>query len=138
MKSTIIAGAAILIASIGLAAGIAQQQQPGTKRTDLQRHDLSTRGREVVQVRVDFPPGVAFGKHKHSGEEIVYVIEGLLQYQIEGRPPVTLKAGEVLFIPAGAIHSAKNVSTRNGAELAPSGLARRCGRFSRAADYSLV
>ncbi len=61
---------------------------------------------------------MAFGKHKHSGEEIVYVIEGLLQYQIEGRPPVTLKAGEVLFIPAGAIHSAKNVSTRNGAELA--------------------
>jgi quercetin dioxygenase-like cupin family protein len=50
----------------------------------------------------------------------VYVIEGLLEYQVEGKPPVTLKAGEVLFIPAGAIHAARNVGTGNGAELATS------------------
>jgi quercetin dioxygenase-like cupin family protein len=31
---------------------------------------------------------------------------------------VTLKAGDVLFIPAGAIHAAKNVGGSNGAELA--------------------
>jgi quercetin dioxygenase-like cupin family protein len=31
---------------------------------------------------------------------------------------VTLKPGEVLFIPAGAVHSARNVGTRKGAELA--------------------
>jgi quercetin dioxygenase-like cupin family protein len=93
-------------------------QQPGIKRTDLQRHDLSVPGREVVQVRVDLAPGVAFGKHSHPGEEIVYVIEGVLEYQVEGRPPVTLEAGEVLFVPAGAIHAAKNVGRGNGAELA--------------------
>jgi len=29
----------------------------GTKRTDLQRHDLSASGREVIQVLVDFAPG---------------------------------------------------------------------------------
>ena len=56
--------------------------------------------------------------HSHPGDEIVYVIEGLLEYQLEGKPPVTLKAGEVLFIPAGTIHSAKNVGSVNGAELA--------------------
>ena len=75
-------------------------------------------GREVVQVRVDFDPGVAFGKHSHPGEEIVYVIEGSLEYEVEGKPPVTLKAGDVLFIPAGTIHAAKNVGSGNGAELA--------------------
>src|SRR5204862_7151163 len=53
-----------------------------------------------------------------SGEEIIYVLEGSLEYQVEGKPPVTLKAGDVLFIPAGAIHSAKNVGSGNGAELA--------------------
>jgi quercetin dioxygenase-like cupin family protein len=42
----------------------------------------------------------------------------LLEYQLEGKPPVTLRAGEVLFIPAGTIHSAKNVGSVNGAELA--------------------
>ena len=29
-------------------------------------------------------------------EEIAYVLEGSLEYQVEGKPPVTLKAGEVL------------------------------------------
>jgi quercetin dioxygenase-like cupin family protein len=113
----IIALAALMVAS-GLALHAAQVQQSGIKRTDLLRHDLSVPGRELVQVRVDFAPGVAFGKHSHPGEEIAYVLEGSLEYQLEGKPPVTLKAGEALFIPAGTIHSAKNVGKGNGAELA--------------------
>ncbi|HTE25847.1 cupin domain-containing protein [Flavitalea sp.] len=103
---------AVSIPGLGLA------QQPGIKRIDLQRYDLSAPGREVVQVRVDFDAGTAFGKHSHPGEEIIYVIEGVFEYQVAGKPPVTLKAGEVLFIPAGTIHSAKNVGTGNAAELA--------------------
>jgi hypothetical protein len=31
------------------------------------RNDLSVPGREVVQVRVDFAPGVAFARHSHPG-----------------------------------------------------------------------
>jgi quercetin dioxygenase-like cupin family protein len=61
---------------------------------------------------------VAFPKHSHPGEEIVYVLEGSLEYEVEGKPPVTLMAGDVLFVPAGAVHSAKNVGSGNGAELA--------------------
>jgi quercetin dioxygenase-like cupin family protein len=113
----IIAVVALMVAS-GLALHAAQVQQSGIKRTDLLRHDLSVPGREIVQVRVDFAPGVAFGKHSHPGEEIAYVLEGSLEYQLEGKPPVTLKTGEALFIPAGTIHSAKNVGKGNGAELA--------------------
>ena len=88
------------------------------KRTELQRHDLSVPGRESVQVRIDFGPGSAFGKHSHPGEEVIYVLEGSFEYEMEGKPPVTLKAGDVLFIPAGTIHAAKNVGTTNAAELA--------------------
>jgi len=95
-----------------------QKQKSGIKRIELQRQDLSIPGREVVQVRVDFDPGAAFGRHTHSGEEIINVLEGSLEYQVEGKPPVTLKAGDVLFIPAGTIHAAKNVGSGNGAELA--------------------
>jgi quercetin dioxygenase-like cupin family protein len=94
------------------------QAQQGVKRTDLQQHDLSIPGREVVQVRVDIAPGVLAPDHSHPGEEIVYVIEGTLEYRLEGKPPVTLKAGEVLFIPVGAVHSARNVGSVNAAELA--------------------
>ena len=95
-----------------------QGQQPAIERTDLQRHDLGVPGREVVQVRVDFAPGVAFGKHSHPGEEIVYVIEGLLEYQVGGKPPTTVNAGDVLLVPAETIHAVRNVGTANAAELA--------------------
>ena len=118
MKASRIMALAVLIAGSGVALNVAESQQPGVTRTDLQQHDLSVAGREVVQVRVDIAPGVLAPNHSHPGEEIVYVIEGLLEYRLEGKPPVTLKAGEVLFIPAGVIHSAKNVGTDNGAELA--------------------
>jgi quercetin dioxygenase-like cupin family protein len=61
---------------------------------------------------------VAFGRHWHPGEEIIYVLEGSLEYEVEGKPPTTLRAGDVLFIPARTIHAAKNVGRGNGAELA--------------------
>jgi len=114
--------AALVISIAGLVAGatlhLAQAQQAGTKRTDLQRHDLSIPGRETVQAIVEIAPGQIAARHTHPGEEIIYVLEGLLEYTVEGKPPVTLKAGDVLFIPYGTIHSAKNVGTGRGAELA--------------------
>jgi quercetin dioxygenase-like cupin family protein len=113
----IMAVAAAIVAG-GLALHTAEAQGPGITRTDLQQHDLSVPGREVVQVRVDFAPGVVAPAHKHPGEEIVYAIEGLLEYRLEGKPPVTLKAGDVLFIPAGTIHEVVNVGSGNAAELA--------------------
>jgi quercetin dioxygenase-like cupin family protein len=118
MKTTRIIAVAVLIVVCGLALHVAWAQLPGIKRTDLIQHDLSVPGREVVQVRVDIPSGVLAPRHSHPGEEIAYVIEGVLEYQLEGRPPVQLKAGEALFIPAGTIHSAKNVGSGNAAELA--------------------
>jgi quercetin dioxygenase-like cupin family protein len=110
--------AAVMIAS-GLLLRAVQAQPAGITRVDLQRHDLSVAGREVVQTIVELGPGVTSSRHTHPGEEIVYVLEGApLEYEVEGRRPVTLKPGDVLFIPAGAAHLARNVGTRKGAELA--------------------
>jgi quercetin dioxygenase-like cupin family protein len=118
MKMARMLAAAMLIAVSGLPLDAARSQQPGVTRTPLQRHDLSTPGREMVQVRVDLAPGVTFPPHSHPGEEIVYVIEGVLEYRVDGKPPVTLKAGELLFIPAAVVHGVTNVGTGNAAELA--------------------
>jgi len=118
MKMARVLAAAILIAGSGLLFDPARSQQPGVTRTPLQRHDLSTPGREMVQVRVDLAPGVTFPPHSHPGEEVVYVIEGVLEYRLEGKPPVKVKAGEVLFIPAGVVHGVTNVGSGNAAELA--------------------
>ena len=110
--------ALVLMTGSGLALHVTHAQQPGITRTDALRHDLGVPGREVIQVRVDFGPGAAFGKHSHPGAEVAYVLEGTLEYQLEGEPPLTLKAGKALFIPAGTVHAARNVGTGNAAELA--------------------
>jgi quercetin dioxygenase-like cupin family protein len=117
MKTTSRIAAAIAIAS-GLALHAAQAQLATVKRTDLLRSDLSVPGREVLQVRVDFAPGVVAARHSHPGEEVAYVIEGELEYQFDGQAPIRLKAGQALFIPAGAVHTARNVGAGNAAELA--------------------
>lgn len=111
----------IAIIILGIIAFLIPNQiaaQTGIKRTNLQQHDLSVAGRETVQARIDFDAHSAFGKHIHPGEEIIYVLEGSLEYQINDDKPVTLKAGEVLFIPAGVVHSARNNSNAKASELA--------------------
>lgn len=84
-------------------------QQPGFKRVELQRSDLSVAGREAVVARADFDPDGIVGRHSHPGEEMGYIIEGTVQLEIDGKPPVISKAGDVYFIPAGAVHAARNV-----------------------------
>jgi quercetin dioxygenase-like cupin family protein len=107
-----------MIVAGALAPHVAPAQAPGIKRTDLSRSDLSVSGREAIQVLVGFAPGVIAPNHTHPGEEIVYVVEGALEYALEGRPPVILNAGDVLFIPAGTPHAVKNVGSGKAAELA--------------------
>ena len=118
MKKTRIIAIAALITTFGLTLHVAQAQLVGARRIDLQRHDLSVPGREVVQVIIELEPGTTAPRHSHPGEEIIYVLEGTWEYTLDGKPPVVLKAGDVLFIPAGAIHSARNVGTGRGRELA--------------------
>jgi quercetin dioxygenase-like cupin family protein len=110
--------ATILLIGTGTISVSAQTKNSGISRNELQRHDMSTPGIEMVQAHIDFEPGTAFGNHKHPGEEVIYVLEGEFEYIVEGKAPVILKAGEVLFIPAGTIHSAKNVGKGKASELA--------------------
>ena len=110
-----------LAIALPAAAGGAQTpppRQPAITRADLLRHDLSIAGREAIQVRVDFAAGAVAPRHSHAGEELVYVLRGTLEYRLDGRPPVTLRPGDVLFIPAGAIHAVTNTGTDSASELA--------------------
>ncbi len=58
MKTIRVACVALLALGSALTLTAASAQQAGSKRTDLQRHDLTVPGREVIQVRVDFDPGI--------------------------------------------------------------------------------
>jgi quercetin dioxygenase-like cupin family protein len=95
-----------------------EAQENGVVRLNIVKSDLSTHGKEVVQVRVDFGPGVSAPNHRHPGEEVAFVLEGTIEYKLQGRETVTLKAGQALAIPAGVPHSAKNVGNDKASELA--------------------
>jgi len=93
-------------------------QAQGIERTDIQEHDLSVPGRQVIQNRVDISPDAPLFRHKHPGEEVIYVLEGSLQYDIDGQPPTRVSAAEGLMVPAETVHAVKNIGTGNAAELA--------------------
>ena len=93
-------------------------QQAGMRRSELQRHASSLPGHDVVQVRVELDPGHGVPKHTHPGDEIVYILEGTVEYQVEGKPPVMLTAGQAATIPAGAVHAARNAGSSVAAALA--------------------
>src|SRR5262245_15817520 len=94
------------------------QQAPGLWRTDLQHHDLSVSGREVIQNRVEIAPEAPYVRHLHPGEEIIYVLEGTLQYDIDGQSSITASAGDALTVPAETVHAVRNVGNGNATELA--------------------
>jgi quercetin dioxygenase-like cupin family protein len=93
------------------------QQAPGLWRTDIQRHDLSIPGREVIQNRVEIGPEAPLVRHWHPGEEIIYVLEGSLEYQIDGQEPRTYEAGEALVVPPETVHAVR-IGGGSAAELA--------------------
>lgn len=121
MHRSLLLASAIFASMIGIAQAAeapAKSWQQGLSRTDLVKQDLGAADREVVQARVDFEPGVTSPRHAHPGVEVAYVISGTFEYQLEGRAPVTLKAGDSLFIPEGVAHVAKNVGKDKASELA--------------------
>jgi len=88
-------------------------QQAPTKRTDLLTNDLAgIAGKRVTIYRVEVPPGVAAGRHRHPVDAFVYVLEGTLTLEQDGQKPRTLKAGEVFQEVPGGIYNARNTGTR--------------------------
>ena len=77
---------------------------------DLMRVDLGSwcEGKEVTIQLQELGPGTS-GKHYHPAHSFNWIIEGLETQAIEGRPPVTAKAGDVLHDGPGEVHEAQNI-----------------------------
>lgn len=103
----LLAGSVVVI-SVALSVHALSAQPAGPTRTILQKSDVSAPGREVVQALVEIPVGARSGKHTHPGEEVGYVLEGTLVLTVDGKPPVTLKAGNTFFVEAGRPHDVNN------------------------------
>jgi quercetin dioxygenase-like cupin family protein len=99
-------------------SGLALAQQGAFSRKILQDKDLSIPNQHVVQAHAEFGPGAASGRHTHPGDEILYILEGELVVEVDGKPTTTLKAGDFAFIPAGVVHEGKNTSSGSAKVLA--------------------
>jgi len=109
LSSTLLIGIAIGLASRGT---VLNAQQAPTKRTDLLTNDLAgIAGKRATVYRVEVPPGVAAGRHRHPVDAFVYVLEGTLTLEQDGQKPRTLKAGEVFQEVPGGIYNARNTGT---------------------------
>lgn len=63
-------------------------------------------GEKSMAARVFLKKGAVVPEHKHDNEQITMILEGALEFQIDGRTLVVRK-GEVLVIPGGMPHAAK-------------------------------
>jgi quercetin dioxygenase-like cupin family protein len=72
----------------------------------------------MIQNRVELGPEAPAVRHKHPREEIIYVLEGTLEYTIDGQGARTYSAGEALMVPAETVHSVRNVGGGTASELA--------------------
>jgi quercetin dioxygenase-like cupin family protein len=98
----------------------AQAPQAGPKLVEILRTDLEGQ-RQVVQETVvsvvEFGPGSAAPWHMHPGaQELLYVMDGALTIEVEGRATTVLKPGEISAIPAEAVHLARNESSSANAK----------------------
>jgi quercetin dioxygenase-like cupin family protein len=84
------------------------------ERTELQRSASSVPGREIVQVLTEIPAGVESGWHQHPGEEVGYILAGTVEMRIQGRPTLTLRAGDPFLMPPRTPHNALDVGPETG------------------------
>jgi len=84
------------------------------KRRIIQRAPSSIPGREIVQVLTEIPAGVESGWHQHPGEEVGYIVAGTVQMEIEGKPTLTLRAGDPFLMPPRTPHNATDLGPETG------------------------
>ena len=68
-------------------------------------------GKIAIVTRVTYAPGARRRKHYRTSQVVFYILEGAMAVQDDGKEPITLKAGNSLFIKPGTVHAHWNAST---------------------------
>ena len=111
MRASTTMAVSATIAVVAAAWGVSvvhAQPAPTVKRTVLQKQDLRAPGQEGVMALVEIPAGGREGRHTHPAEAFVYVMDGTITFDVEGRPSATYRAGDSFFIEPGKVHEGIN------------------------------
>jgi quercetin dioxygenase-like cupin family protein len=110
--------AAVAIIAGEAAGKVSSAEDQPITRTELLRANLTgIEGKETVIYIADVKPGGVGGKHTHYGDEFVYILEGELIVEPVGKPPITLKVGNVGHLTPDVVHAARNGSGREAAKV---------------------
>jgi quercetin dioxygenase-like cupin family protein len=69
-----------------------------------------TANQEAAVYETEYAPGGINPRHLHPAAITFHVLSGTGVWQEDGKPPITLRAGDSLFVAAGTIHSHWNPS----------------------------
>jgi quercetin dioxygenase-like cupin family protein len=83
-------------------------QQPTVTRKILLKQDAPVPGYEQAMVAVEIPVGGREGRHTHPGAIMIYVLEGTLTFDYEGKPTATYNPGDSLYVEPDKIHEGIN------------------------------
>jgi quercetin dioxygenase-like cupin family protein len=66
-------------------------------------------GDRMMLAHVYLDKGCIVPKHSHENEQLTYILEGALRFEIgeDGAEEIIVRAGEVLHIPSGVPHKAE-------------------------------
>jgi quercetin dioxygenase-like cupin family protein len=81
-----------------------------THKSLLKRDIPGTSGQEVIVWDTEYAPRGINPRHFHPAAITFYVVSGTGIWQEDGKAPLTLKAGDSLFVPAGTTHAHWNPS----------------------------
>jgi quercetin dioxygenase-like cupin family protein len=114
MRGKVLGPGLLVLASFAAGAGftavMSKAQAPGEiRRGVLLTKPLSIQGYNGVVGRGEVPPGMAAPKHFHHGDELVVLLEGEVEVELDGAPSVRVKAGEAMHVEAGKVHRPKSV-----------------------------
>jgi quercetin dioxygenase-like cupin family protein len=75
-------------------------------------------GKEGLAITVEFPPGISSASHRHNAHVFVYVLEGSVVMQVQGKEAVTLSKGQTFYENPDDIHTvSKNASNTESAKI---------------------
>jgi quercetin dioxygenase-like cupin family protein len=59
---------------------------------------------EVLMLSVEYPPGAVEQAHRHNAQAFVYLLEGSVVMQVQGKDPVTLTPGQTFYEGPDDVH----------------------------------
>ncbi len=99
-----ITAATVLLASTAFAQDLKEIEKPASELEQVLAHEaeIPADAREVRVVRAMIEPRTIAGWHTHPTPVYVYVLDGTLTMEVEGKEPRTITAGEAVAEPLNA------------------------------------